>query len=309
MLGSGGQVLSDPMRAFFEPRFGYDFSGVRLHTDTRAQDAADELNARAFTTGTDIALGDGDFAPGTQTGRRLIAHELAHVVQQGRTAGPKTGNIQRQHKVPPKNQKLLDKIKNKPANYHELFLWILFDSNHGQAYIDYLQWKQYFYGDHISELGALKEAEQQAVVAKIVEEIGKVINNYESRKFVRQFQKQSKLAEKVVKKLQSMDRKELEYYLVDAMLLPSDQLWTAGLHLAMSKLKKRLGKKIFESFAPMTIYRYIGTILKDNADALYNNNADFKKKVDEERKRRQKKPDPKPLKQNYPTDDSAERPA
>ncbi|MEM7427980.1 MAG: DUF4157 domain-containing protein [Pseudomonadota bacterium] len=80
-LGSGLPLPSSE-RNFFEPRFGRDFSNVRLHTDQRAGTAADAINARAFTHGSDVAFGAGEYRPGTTAGRRLMAHELAHVGQQ-----------------------------------------------------------------------------------------------------------------------------------------------------------------------------------------------------------------------------------
>lgn len=73
-------------RDFFEPRFGYDFSGVRVHTDARAAEAAKEVDARAFTVGRDVVFGKGEYAPGTSAGIRLVAHELAHVIQQDAAA-------------------------------------------------------------------------------------------------------------------------------------------------------------------------------------------------------------------------------
>jgi hypothetical protein len=82
VLRSPGIPLDSATRAFFEPRFGHDFSRVRVHTDQRAGEAAKELDARAFTHGTDIAFGPGQYVPNTAQGRHLIAHELTHVVQQ-----------------------------------------------------------------------------------------------------------------------------------------------------------------------------------------------------------------------------------
>jgi len=82
-LGSG-QPLDQTTRAFFEPRFGADFSPVRVHTDSRAAESAREVNAHAYTVGQDIVFGAGQFAPGTHDGRRLIAHELTHVAQQSK---------------------------------------------------------------------------------------------------------------------------------------------------------------------------------------------------------------------------------
>jgi hypothetical protein len=78
----GGQPLSDSARAYFEPRFGRDFSDVRVHTDTAAADSARALNARAYTFGSNVVFGGSEYAPETPAGRRLLAHELTHVVQQ-----------------------------------------------------------------------------------------------------------------------------------------------------------------------------------------------------------------------------------
>ena len=81
-LRGGGSTLPESARAFFEPRFGHDFSGVRIHSDARAAEAAQAVNARAFTLGRDIVFGAGQYAPETPGGKRLMAHELAHVIQQ-----------------------------------------------------------------------------------------------------------------------------------------------------------------------------------------------------------------------------------
>ncbi|KAF5436621.1 Peptidoglycan-binding (PGRP) domain of peptidoglycan hydrolases-containing protein [Candidatus Methanophagaceae archaeon] len=81
-LRGSGLPLPEPVRAFFEPRFGYDFSQVRIHTDAQAAELARALNARAFTVGQDVVFGAGQYALGTTEGMRLLAHELTHVVQQ-----------------------------------------------------------------------------------------------------------------------------------------------------------------------------------------------------------------------------------
>ncbi len=77
-----GQPLPQSARAFFEPRFGRDFGDVRVHTNHAAADLAQSLHARAFTHGRDVAFGEGQYAPNTPEGGRLLAHELTHVVQQ-----------------------------------------------------------------------------------------------------------------------------------------------------------------------------------------------------------------------------------
>jgi hypothetical protein len=81
-LRGGGEPLPGPVRAFFEPRFGHDFSHVRVHTDENAETSAWTLNAHAYTVGNDIVFGRGRFDPTAMEGRRLLAHELTHVVQQ-----------------------------------------------------------------------------------------------------------------------------------------------------------------------------------------------------------------------------------
>ena len=77
-----GWPLDQAARAFFEPRFGADLSGVRLHTDDRAAQAARDIHAKAFTHGQDIYFGQGFYQPGTQAGDKLLAHELTHTLQQ-----------------------------------------------------------------------------------------------------------------------------------------------------------------------------------------------------------------------------------
>ncbi len=83
-VATGGTPMSPEARAYFEPRFGRDFSDVRIHNGSEAAVAADAIHARAYTLGSDIAFATGEYAPGEAAGRRLLAHELAHVVQQER---------------------------------------------------------------------------------------------------------------------------------------------------------------------------------------------------------------------------------
>jgi len=78
-----GQPLAAATRAFFEPRFGHDFSQVHVHTDTRAAEAARAINALAYTSGQEIVFGAGQYTPCSESTQRLLAHELTHVVQQG----------------------------------------------------------------------------------------------------------------------------------------------------------------------------------------------------------------------------------
>src|SRR5258705_1152162 len=83
VLRSTGQPLDSATRAYMEPRFGYDFSRVRVHADSSATESARAVNAQAYTVGRDVVFGPGQFAPRTSVGQQLLAHELTHVVQQG----------------------------------------------------------------------------------------------------------------------------------------------------------------------------------------------------------------------------------
>ncbi len=85
-LRSPGQPLDPASRAYFEPRFGQEFGNVRVHTGMSAARSAREVSAHAYTVGQNIVFAAGRFAPGTHEGRRLIAHELTHVVQQSGSA-------------------------------------------------------------------------------------------------------------------------------------------------------------------------------------------------------------------------------
>ncbi len=89
-LQTGGQTMPHAIRAFYEPGFGQDFSHVRLHTDTGAAHLARSVNARAFTSGNRIVFGENEYQPHTTRGRHLLAHELTHVVQQGKSRAPQS---------------------------------------------------------------------------------------------------------------------------------------------------------------------------------------------------------------------------
>jgi hypothetical protein len=88
VLNSPGQPLDSATSTFMESRFGHDFSQVRVHTDSYAARSAKAIDARAYTVGRNIVFGAGQFLPGTQMGRQLLAHELTHVVQQRRSPVP-----------------------------------------------------------------------------------------------------------------------------------------------------------------------------------------------------------------------------
>lgn len=95
-----GSALSSDVRSFMEPRFGFDFSQVRVHTDSEAVQMNRELSAQAFAHGHDIYFGSGTYEPGSEAGKTLLAHELTHVVQQ-------TGEVQAKHSpVSPRVQRI-----------------------------------------------------------------------------------------------------------------------------------------------------------------------------------------------------------
>jgi hypothetical protein len=82
VLDSPGQPLDAATRAFMEPRFGHDLSSVRVHTDSQAAGSAKQIHAQAYTVGQDVVFADNKFSPTTPEGRRLLAHELVHTIQQ-----------------------------------------------------------------------------------------------------------------------------------------------------------------------------------------------------------------------------------
>jgi len=82
VLRSPGRPLDSSTRAFMEPRFGRDFSGIKIHTDRKAAQSAMAVNASAYAVGRDLVFGENQYAPHTRAGRQLLAHELTHALQQ-----------------------------------------------------------------------------------------------------------------------------------------------------------------------------------------------------------------------------------
>jgi hypothetical protein len=100
VLRAPAQALDPVTRTSMERRFGYDFDKVRIHTDARAVESAQDLRARAYTVGNDIVFAAGQYRPESEAGRRLLAHELAHVVQRKESAGRAGPAIRRQAQNP-----------------------------------------------------------------------------------------------------------------------------------------------------------------------------------------------------------------
>jgi len=93
VLRAPGQPLDRAAREFMEPRFGLDFSRVRVHADAKAAESASAVNALAYTVGSNVVFGMNQYSPTRGTGRQLLAHELTHVVQQGFVSPPGTDEI------------------------------------------------------------------------------------------------------------------------------------------------------------------------------------------------------------------------
>ena len=104
-LSGGGKPLPNEVRNFYEPYFGYDFSNVKVHTDTVAAKSAQSINALAYTSGNNIVFNSGQYNPQTGAGKKLLAHELTHITQQNAT---KSYTVQRQ----PKEGKDTEATKN-----------------------------------------------------------------------------------------------------------------------------------------------------------------------------------------------------
>jgi len=121
VLRSPGQPLDPITRAYMEPRFGHDFSRVRIHTDTAAGQSARDINAHAYTAGHIIVLGHGQYAPTRREGQKLIAHELVHVVQQSRTYSSVQRTPARPDKTPDELaaeiRQLLDRTQERFKDY------------------------------------------------------------------------------------------------------------------------------------------------------------------------------------------------
>ncbi|HWK89970.1 MAG TPA: DUF4157 domain-containing protein [Longimicrobium sp.] len=94
VLRGTGRPLDAAARADLEPRFGHSFADVRVHAEGRAAESARAVGAHAYTVGRSIVFGAGRYAPGTPAGRALLAHELAHTLQQQRGAAPPSGALE-----------------------------------------------------------------------------------------------------------------------------------------------------------------------------------------------------------------------
>ncbi|MBT9314392.1 eCIS core domain-containing protein [Leptothoe spongobia] len=143
-LRDGGQPLSAATRRFFEPRFGTDFSGVRVHTGQRAMEIAKEINARAFTLRNNVFFGAGQYVPESSAGKKLLAHELTHVVQQGeiqaksisKPVGPIVNSLQRQPSSPGEAEFTWSEKTRKGVRNQINLQLAVFNSNFGDAAVE-----------------------------------------------------------------------------------------------------------------------------------------------------------------------------
>jgi hypothetical protein len=90
VLRAPGQALDTSTRSFMESQFGQDFSGVRIHSDAAAAESAQVVQAHAYTLGNNVVFASGKYDPASSEGRRLLAHELTHTIQQQTSCGQKS---------------------------------------------------------------------------------------------------------------------------------------------------------------------------------------------------------------------------
>lgn len=96
VANESGEPLSESVKLFFGNRLGRDFTDVRIHTGVKANQAAQSIDARAYTLGSDVVFGSGEYRPDTREGKRLLAHELTHTVQQDMNSSKADNLVQRQ---------------------------------------------------------------------------------------------------------------------------------------------------------------------------------------------------------------------
>ncbi len=132
VLRSPGQRLDAATRSFMEPRFGHSFGSVRVHTDDRAAESARAVNALAYTVGRDLVFGAGQYAPQTQAGSRLLAHELTHVLQ---SRGPSTPSMVQRTCSPPQKRVGSSADEGQKPGAHALnpCRWLLFGFHIGSS--------------------------------------------------------------------------------------------------------------------------------------------------------------------------------
>lgn len=132
MSGTSGQPLAQATRMFFEPRFGVDLSRVHIFSDSRSAREAASVNAQAFTTGDRIVFSHGAYAPETATGRALLAHELAHVVQQRTSQAPSNRIYRSPQETPEVSQAEVQRLSEEMNHLAEKNAWTGVDRTYRQ---------------------------------------------------------------------------------------------------------------------------------------------------------------------------------
>lgn len=170
--------MSQGERNFFEPRFGADFTDVRIHNNSQAGRLAQSINARAFTLGRDVVFGSGEYSPNTSKAKRLLAHELTHVIQQ-RTSGKKSDDIILCN--------LLDRINALPGTFQRRLerWWTDLGSGNSRAHF----WCDFIYTFLEEEVSAFTETTTQRPTVQILLQMiqGDHITNVVSRMYQRAF--------------------------------------------------------------------------------------------------------------------------
>lgn len=143
-LQGGGQPIESATRAYFELRFGFDLSQVRIHKDSKAGQLVCEVNALAFTVGKNIVFGDGQYAPGTTEGKKLLAHELTHVVQQSCTDNSCNPRIQKKEDTPGIRSYKIDDIDKYLYRFRDFILKKIDElGEFSSKKIEELPWKEW----------------------------------------------------------------------------------------------------------------------------------------------------------------------
>lgn len=136
-----GQSMPDRLQSEMESSFGHDFSQVKIHTDANAAEASRSLQAKAFTTGNDIVFAEGQYSPQTKEGKKLLAHELTHVVQQQKTNTNQTLHGHSQNGLP------VQKKEVPPVQPTEDFARVKMSNKYGSYFVrDDIEW-------HVAPLG------------------------------------------------------------------------------------------------------------------------------------------------------------
>ena len=159
-MQGGGKPLDDNTRTFFEQRMGADFSSVRIHTDANAIQTSRDINARAFTTGNNIAFNSGEYNPNTSVGKHLLAHELTHTIQQ-QAAIQRESNDEGLPAIPGEVRTPSAGLMRMPVKFTHPGQWYDLDREHNPAVQSRSFWKASVHNAMNLEHQAYKTIEQR----------------------------------------------------------------------------------------------------------------------------------------------------